>query len=135
MTNQGWAYDPAANTWSALPNANFARYRAAAACGFTTAAGVAQPGTYTAQLGIRSSTPYAVTPIGVTMTVRPPGDWGKLTGIVTGVDRAAPGAGPAHARTPHGATACTMPAGCAPGQRWESGAGGSEFDAGVGAVQ
>jgi N-acetylneuraminic acid mutarotase len=52
----------------------------------TSVAGVAQPGTYTAQLGIRSNTPYPVAPIGVTMTVTPPKDWGKLTGIVTGVD-------------------------------------------------
>lgn len=143
VTNQGWAYDPAANSWSALPNANFARYRAGAACGFvkiggssggftptpesellpgfdqcstvtdvpwlsmspttatlapgqsvtvtvtldaTSAAGVAQPGTYTAQLGVKSNTPYPVAPIDVTMTAQPPKDWGKLAGIVTGVD-------------------------------------------------
>jgi hypothetical protein len=143
VTNQGWAYDPVANSWSALPNANFARYRAGAACGFvkvggstggftptpesellpgfdqcatvtdvpwlsaspttatlqpgqsitvtlgldaTSAAGVKQPGAYTAQLGVKSNTPYAVTPIDVTMTVQPPKDWGKLTGVVTGVD-------------------------------------------------
>jgi N-acetylneuraminic acid mutarotase len=143
VTNQGWAYDPAANSWSALPNANQARYRAGAACGFVKAggstggftptpqsellpgfdqcstvtdvpwlsaspttttlqpgesvtvtvtlaatpdAGVAQPGTYTAQLGVKSNTPYPVAPIEVTMTVQPPKDWGKLTGVVTGID-------------------------------------------------
>ncbi|GAA4228748.1 N-acetylneuraminic acid mutarotase [Streptosporangium album] len=52
----------------------------------TSAKGVAQPGTYTAQLGVKSSTPYPVAPIDVTMTVQPPSDWGKLAGIVTGVD-------------------------------------------------
>lgn len=34
VTNAGFAYDPAAGTWSALPNANQARYRGGAACGF-----------------------------------------------------------------------------------------------------
>ncbi|WP_157744418.1 carboxypeptidase regulatory-like domain-containing protein [Micromonospora viridifaciens] len=143
VTNQGWAYDPAANAWSPLPNANFARYRAGAACGFvkvggstggftptpesemlpgfdqcaavtdvpwlsaspttatlqpgqsvkvtvtldaTSAADVSQPGTYTAQLGVKSNTPYAVDPIDVTMVVQPPTDWGKLAGTVTGID-------------------------------------------------
>ncbi|MDP4504124.1 carboxypeptidase regulatory-like domain-containing protein [Nonomuraea turcica] len=52
----------------------------------TTAAEVEQPGTYTAQLGVRSDTPYPVAPIGATMTVKPPSTWGKLAGSVTGVD-------------------------------------------------
>ncbi|GAB7036483.1 MULTISPECIES: S8 family serine peptidase [Catenuloplanes] len=34
ITNAGFAYDPDAGTWSALPNANAARYRGGAACGF-----------------------------------------------------------------------------------------------------
>ncbi|MEV0494319.1 carboxypeptidase regulatory-like domain-containing protein [Streptomyces atratus] len=51
----------------------------------STAAGVQQPGKYTAQLGIKSDTP-PVAPIDVTMTVQPPKDWGKATGVVTGVD-------------------------------------------------
>ncbi|WP_233512658.1 S8 family serine peptidase [Micromonospora deserti] len=34
ITNAGFAYDPATNSWSNLPNANTARYRGAAACGF-----------------------------------------------------------------------------------------------------
>ncbi len=34
ITNAGFAYDPAADTWSALPNANVPRYRGGAACGF-----------------------------------------------------------------------------------------------------
>ncbi|MGI5488240.1 carboxypeptidase regulatory-like domain-containing protein [Microtetraspora malaysiensis] len=49
-------------------------------------ANVAQPGAYTAQLGVKSNTPYAVAPIDVTMNVQPPNNWGKLTGVVTGVD-------------------------------------------------
>ncbi|MEW2384676.1 S8 family serine peptidase [Micromonospora sp. NPDC047707] len=34
ITNAGFAYDPGTNAWSGLPNANTARYRGAAACGF-----------------------------------------------------------------------------------------------------
>ncbi|MEU5942833.1 S8 family serine peptidase [Micromonospora sp. NPDC047548] len=34
VTNAGFSYDPATNAWSNLPNANTARYRGGAACGF-----------------------------------------------------------------------------------------------------
>jgi N-acetylneuraminic acid mutarotase len=34
ITNQGFAYDPSANSWTALPNATFPRYRAGGSCGF-----------------------------------------------------------------------------------------------------
>ncbi|MEH0973334.1 S8 family serine peptidase [Micromonospora sp. CPCC 205546] len=34
ITNVGFAYDPATSSWSSLPNANTARYRGGAACGF-----------------------------------------------------------------------------------------------------
>ncbi|WP_233513630.1 S8 family serine peptidase [Micromonospora craterilacus] len=34
VTNAGFSYDPATSAWSNLPNANTARYRGAAACGF-----------------------------------------------------------------------------------------------------
>ncbi|MBY8870234.1 S8 family serine peptidase [Micromonospora sp. PLK6-60] len=34
ITNAGFAYDPAGGSWSSLPNANTARYRGGAACGF-----------------------------------------------------------------------------------------------------
>ena len=34
ISNAGFAYDPASNSWANLPNANTARYRGAAACGF-----------------------------------------------------------------------------------------------------
>jgi hypothetical protein len=34
ITNQGFAYDPGADTWTALPNSNQAVYRGASACGF-----------------------------------------------------------------------------------------------------
>jgi N-acetylneuraminic acid mutarotase len=34
ITNQGYAYDPAADSWTALPNAQFPRYRAGGSCGF-----------------------------------------------------------------------------------------------------
>jgi N-acetylneuraminic acid mutarotase len=33
VTNQGYAYDPAADSWTALPNANQTRYRSGSACG------------------------------------------------------------------------------------------------------
>ncbi|MFI6076280.1 carboxypeptidase regulatory-like domain-containing protein [Actinoplanes sp. NPDC051343] len=33
ITNQGWEYDPATDSWAALPNANNATYRGGAACG------------------------------------------------------------------------------------------------------
>jgi N-acetylneuraminic acid mutarotase len=52
----------------------------------TTAAGVTQPGNYTAQLGVSSNTPYSVSPINITMTVQPPKGWGKIAGVVTGTD-------------------------------------------------
>ncbi|MFJ2030694.1 carboxypeptidase regulatory-like domain-containing protein [Streptosporangium sp. NPDC087985] len=52
----------------------------------TSAVGVSQPGAYTAQLGVKSNTPYPVAPIDVTMTVQAPSNWGKLAGVVTGVD-------------------------------------------------
>jgi Kelch motif/Carboxypeptidase regulatory-like domain len=52
----------------------------------TTAATVTQPGTYTAQLGVEHNTPYAVSPVNITMTVTPPSGWGKIAGTVTGVD-------------------------------------------------
>ncbi|MPZ29083.1 MAG: S8 family serine peptidase, partial [Micromonosporaceae bacterium] len=46
---------------------------------------VAQPGAYTAGIGIQHDTPYQVPTVGVTMNVTPPNDWGKITGTVTGV--------------------------------------------------
>jgi Kelch motif len=33
-TNQGFAYDPRTDTWSALPNSTYASFRSAGACGF-----------------------------------------------------------------------------------------------------
>ncbi|SCF15242.1 Serine protease, subtilisin family [Micromonospora viridifaciens] len=47
-------------------------------------ANVDQPGSYTASIGIKQNTPYAVQPVPVTMNVTPPGTWGKLMGTVTG---------------------------------------------------
>jgi hypothetical protein len=34
ITNQGWSYDPSADTWTTMPNANNAYYRLGGACGF-----------------------------------------------------------------------------------------------------
>ncbi|SEG53921.1 Kelch motif-containing protein [Actinacidiphila yanglinensis] len=44
---------------------------------------ITQPGTYTASLSLGSDTPYRITPIGVSLTVKPPATWGKITGTVT----------------------------------------------------
>jgi len=44
---------------------------------------ITQPGDYTASLGLGSDTPYRLAPIGVSMTVKPPATWGKITGTVT----------------------------------------------------
>jgi hypothetical protein len=46
---------------------------------------VAQPGTYSAAVAIDDDAPGSVDAVDVTMTVRPPGSWGKLVGTVTGV--------------------------------------------------
>ena len=45
---------------------------------------VDQPGTYTGAVAIGHDTPYRVDPVGVTMVVTPPNNWGKLSGTVTG---------------------------------------------------
>jgi N-acetylneuraminic acid mutarotase len=50
----------------------------------TAAAGVTQPGTYTAELGLKSNTPYQVSAVSVTMHVTPPTSWGKIQGTVLG---------------------------------------------------
>ena len=52
----------------------------------TTAVGVTQPGTYTAQLAVNANTPQTINPLGVTMNVTPPKGWGKIAGTVTGTD-------------------------------------------------
>ncbi len=52
----------------------------------TTDAGVTQPGTYSAQIAVNANTPQTIDPIGVTMNVTPPKDWGKIAGTVTGTD-------------------------------------------------
>jgi hypothetical protein len=44
---------------------------------------VAQPGAYTAQLGVGTNTPYQVQPVGVAMQVNPPSTWSKIAGTVT----------------------------------------------------
>ncbi|MEC3993069.1 carboxypeptidase regulatory-like domain-containing protein [Actinacidiphila sp. DG2A-62] len=44
---------------------------------------ISQPGTYTASLGLGSDTPYRLTPIDVSLTVKPPATWGKITGKVS----------------------------------------------------
>ncbi len=45
---------------------------------------VAQPGAYTAGVGIKENTPDVVAPVGVTMNVTPPDSWGKLMGTING---------------------------------------------------
>ena len=34
ITNQGFTYDPSSDSWTAIPNAQFPRYRAGGGCGF-----------------------------------------------------------------------------------------------------
>ena len=45
---------------------------------------VAQPGDYTAAVGVKSNTPGRVDPVAVTMHVTAPKAWGKLAGTVSG---------------------------------------------------
>lgn len=45
---------------------------------------ISQPGTYTATLALGSDTPYPLAPVGVSLTVKPPATWGRITGTVTG---------------------------------------------------
>jgi hypothetical protein len=47
---------------------------------------ITQPGTYGASITSQTDTPYMVKPIDVSLTVKPPATWGKVTGTVTGVD-------------------------------------------------
>ncbi|HEY3611688.1 MAG TPA: carboxypeptidase regulatory-like domain-containing protein [Pseudonocardiaceae bacterium] len=47
-------------------------------------AAVNQPGAYTAGLAIAAPTPYPVPAIPVTLTVKPPPTWGKITGTIAG---------------------------------------------------
>jgi len=50
----------------------------------TAAAGVDQPGKYTAELGLRADTPYPTPSVQVEMNVAPPATWGKVQGTVIG---------------------------------------------------
>jgi hypothetical protein len=51
----------------------------------TPAAGVEQPGDYTAQLAFKVNSPFPAPKVDVTMHVLPPANWGKITGKVTGL--------------------------------------------------
>jgi N-acetylneuraminic acid mutarotase len=51
----------------------------------TAAAGVTQPGDYTADIAVRSNSPYPVASVDVTMHVLPPASWGKVSGTVIGL--------------------------------------------------
>jgi hypothetical protein len=48
-------------------------------------ASIDQPGTYTAGLVFSAATPYPTTTVPVSLTVKPPSTWGKITGTITGV--------------------------------------------------
>jgi hypothetical protein len=48
-------------------------------------ASVTQPGAYTTGLQVTDDTPYATSPVNVTMNVTPPKTWGKITGTVSGL--------------------------------------------------
>ena len=47
---------------------------------------ITQPGAYPASLVLTSDTPYPTPPVDVTMEVKPPKTWGKITGAVTATD-------------------------------------------------
>jgi hypothetical protein len=47
---------------------------------------IVQPGAYTASLLLDSDTPYRLGAVPVTMTVKPPSTWGKITGVVQYTD-------------------------------------------------
>jgi hypothetical protein len=47
---------------------------------------IVQPGAYTASVLLDSDTPYRLSAIPVTMTVKPPATWGKITGVVQFTD-------------------------------------------------
>jgi hypothetical protein len=46
---------------------------------------VTQPGDYTADIAVRSNSPYPVASVDVTMHVLPPASWGKVSGTVIGL--------------------------------------------------
>lgn len=54
---------------------------------------LSQPGSYTAQLGVDTNTPYQFQPINITMQANPPSTWSKVTGTVTDGSTGAPLAG------------------------------------------
>ncbi|MBW8804413.1 MAG: carboxypeptidase regulatory-like domain-containing protein [Catenulisporales bacterium] len=49
-------------------------------------ASITQPGAYTAGVALSSDTPYPLAALPVTMTVKPPTTWGKITGLVEYTD-------------------------------------------------
>ncbi|MFI7604368.1 S8 family serine peptidase [Micromonospora sp. NPDC049366] len=50
----------------------------------TPEVGISQPGTYRAEFGLLTDTPYPVSNVDVTVGVAAPADWGKIQGTVTG---------------------------------------------------
>ena len=54
---------------------------------------VSQPGSYTAELGVETNTPYQFAPIDLTMQVNPPSTWSKVMGTVTDAGTGHPIAG------------------------------------------
>lgn len=54
---------------------------------------VSQPGTYTAELGVQTNTPYQFKPISITMQANPPSTWSKVMGTVTDASTGDPIAG------------------------------------------
>ena len=54
---------------------------------------VSQPGSYTAQLGVETNTPYQFAPISITMQANPPTTWSKVMGTVTDASTGNPIAG------------------------------------------
>jgi N-acetylneuraminic acid mutarotase len=54
---------------------------------------LSQPGSYTAQVGVETNTPYEFQPIDITLQANPPRTWGKVMGTVTDASTGDPIAG------------------------------------------
>ena len=48
---------------------------------------ITQPGDYLAEIRVVDDTPYTMANVSVLMTVNPPANWGKLSGVVSGLGR------------------------------------------------
>ncbi|MFE2992591.1 hypothetical protein [Streptomyces sp. NPDC059262] len=99
ITNQGLALDPVAGTWSALPNASTALYRAGGAPGFYSVGGGARPGRDRRGAGREQATlaPGASTTVVVTLDasaaeITQPGAYTAKLGVRSDTPKSTPDA-------------------------------------------